>query len=431
MIRGSKNSYLTACIIALLVSLIMSSDGKRAYKWTLNGSEILVEMETRSGKMPHGIYAIDPFDPKKPQLLIPGGERPTWSPKKNFFAYIKDQYLYIVRRDGKEEVNVAWSVPDSGMHFHDPPVHWSWSEGFAIVNRAREFGSVVCDPLPPLHQWKLFHIGVLESAILPLKTRREVGQIKWGDILTTNNPTFSPDDKFMAAEVYPAAPMDLQRSKSRIMIFEFVMDDKEIPMGWYGGVHMFTGPGRRLTNLSGEVSELMPLWSPTGEWIAFTLCDLEKGYVAPVVVHPDGSGMTLLLPENTLWPTKKWFPIGVNLLQKAWLEGPPMGPASGWGFPHISVLEWSPDGKYLLLNQGNKFSCLMVAKWHDGRWWGRGTWGELPYVRFVSWGEGGWFAFIPGRRPTTEDVICVRNVETLEGVNLILGDDAIIRWMDW
>lgn len=149
MIRNLRVSYMiliAASIVALLVNLTMS-DGKRAYKWTLKGREILVEMETRSGKMPHGIYAIDPFNPKKPQLLIPGGERPVWSPKKNFFAYIKDQYLYIVRRDGKEEVNVAWSVPDSGMHFHDPPVRWSLDEGIAIVNRNRQFGSVVCDPL--------------------------------------------------------------------------------------------------------------------------------------------------------------------------------------------------------------------------------------------------------------------------------------------
>lgn len=116
---------------------------------------------------------------------------------------------------------------------------------------------------------------------------------------------------------------------------------------------------------------------------------------------------------------------------KGMVRRSPYGSSVGQvGGPHISAVEWSPDGRYLLLNYGGRFSFLMVAKWQDGRWWGRGTWGA-SYVRFVSWGEGAWFAVIGGRRPTTEDIISCINVETLERISLIPGSDAIIRWMDW
>ncbi len=422
MLRSLRIPYKAIFIVSIVFLLINSTmtEKKRTYSWTLKGSEILIEMETRSGKMPHGIYAIDPFNPKKPRLLIPGGERPVWSPKKTFFAYMKDEYLYIVRRDGKEETRAGFCVPDNGLHFFDPPVRWMNEDTFVTVDRNREFGSVVC----------------ISSAILPLKRYVDPrkNKIKWEDILTTNNPTFSPDGKFMAAEVYPAAPMDLQRSKSRIMIFRFPERGETPVIGWYGGVHVFIGPGNRLTSLSGEISELMPLWSPTGEWIAFTLCNLDKGYVAPVAIRPDGREMTFLLPPKpfTLWPSKEWFPIGVEPLQKAWIDGPPMGPALGmWGFPHIFAVEWSPDGKYLLLNQDEKFSFLAVAKWQDGRWWGRGGGGSMGNVRFAVWGEGPWFAYVLGFRPTPNDIIYVCNIETLEVIMLIPGSDAVIRWMDW
>jgi hypothetical protein len=37
-----------------------------------------------------------------------------------------------------------------------------------------------------------------------------------------------------------------------------------------------------------DVTELKPLLSPTGEWIAFTVVHWKDGYVAPAVICPMG-----------------------------------------------------------------------------------------------------------------------------------------------
>lgn len=429
---------LVGVVLLMAIIHIGSGETKRQYSWKLTGKEILLQLEHRGGKEPPGIYAVNPFDDDDQlRLLISGGERPVWSSKRNFIAYIKGDWLYIVRRDGSEEVEVAWCVADGDYHFHDPPVVWDWEEGFDIVERNTAFGSVVSRGLGPLKELKSLKeikwIGVLSGGVMPLPRRLGMDELpRWSELLTTNNPTFSPDGNFMAAEVYPA-PMDLRRGQSRIFIFGSAQQE-EYELWWFAPPQAFPRPGRRLTSLSDNSCELMPLWSPTGEWIAFTLVSLEKGFVAPVVIHPDGSGMIMLLPTEPCeyWPGKKWLPIGVEKLEKAWDERAGWAPLS-WGYPDICAVEWSPDGKYLLLNSGRRFDALMVAKWEDGKWWGRGTWGQ-SWVRFATWGpEGPWFAFVPGRRPSLEraEMIIVKNVETLAEIDIHLDPDLVVRWMNW
>jgi hypothetical protein len=55
-----------------------------------------------------------------------------------------------------------------------------------------------------------------------------------------------------------------------------------------------------------DVTELRPLLSPTGEWIAFTVVHWEDGYVAPAVIRPNGSDYTELLSKCEPW---KWKPV--------------------------------------------------------------------------------------------------------------------------
>jgi len=44
--------------------------------------------------------------------------------------------------------------------------------------------------------------------------------VQWDDLLCFNNPTCSPDGRFVAAEVYPAGPEDLRRKESKILVYE-------------------------------------------------------------------------------------------------------------------------------------------------------------------------------------------------------------------
>lgn len=411
-------------------------------KWSLNGNEILLQLDSLDSKYPPGIYACDPFSPDKElRLLITGGERPVWHPKRKFFAYWKGQSLYFANCQGKE-MEYSDSFGDSDLNFYDPVVIWTYQEGnvtnFAVIERNSPFGSLVhVEGLleEEVLRGKVEYLGVQPGVfVVPLPRQVKIGEsVKSVDLLTTNNPTFSPDGKYMAAEVYPAG-MDLRRYQSRIMIFRYPEAQEEPDLSWFFLAATFVGPGQRLTSLSGNNCELMPIWSPTGEWIAFTFVDLEKGFVAPVVVRPDGSDMTMLLPEGkmTWWPSDKWIPIG-TWLTEAWDESPQ--PPYSWGDPHITAVEWSPDGRYLLLNEGKRFTVLMVAKWENGKWWGRGTWGVMgsTWLRFATWGpKGPWFAYVWGHRPSLEgERIILKNVENLKEINLFLQPGLLIRWMDW
>ena len=414
--------------------------GKTA-KWSLNGNEILLQLDSLSSKYPPGIYACDPFDPdKKLRLLIAGGERPVWHPKRKFFAYLKGQSIYLANYKGKE-MERCGSFGDSDLYFHDPPIIWAPQVNrgvidLAAIERSSTFGSVVwvgSELEEEVLQGKVEYMGpVIGAHVIPLSQRRVIGErIKSVELLTTNNPTFSPDGKYMAAEVYPA-PMDLRRYQSRIMIFRYPEGEEEPDITWFFLGAVFAGPGRRLTSLTGNNCELMPLWSPTGEWIAFTFVDLDSGFVAPVVVRPDGSDMIMLLPKEpmTTWPNDEWIPIG-TWLTKAWEEDA----SPTWGFPHLTAVEWSPDGRYLLLNQGKRFTFLEVAKWENGKWWGRGAGGVMgsTWVRFATWGpKGPWFAYVIGQRPSLEgEKIILKNVETREEVIFPLPPGLMIRWIDW
>lgn len=428
-----------AIIIALLIASIhiSFSQTKRKYSWRLTGKEILLQLEHRRGKHPPGIYAFDPFRrSSRLQLLIPGGERPVWSLTRKFFAYLKGEYLCVVRSDGSEEKEIAYSLADFDYHFHDPTVIWNWQDEYAVVERNSSFGSVVLmggsvEPFPESPSPSPGTFIVPSPRRISGESKEE--GIKWNELLTTNNPTFSPDGKYMAAEVYPA-PMDLRRSQSRILIYEFPAESEEPELWWFLYVQVFKGPGRRLTSITGENCELMPLWSPTGEWIAFSLVDFKGGFIAPVVVRPDGSDMKMLLPEEEcyFWSSKEWKPIG-KWLTKAWHEL--VSPPYSWGYPDITPVEWSPDGKYLLLNKGKRFTYLMVAKWEDKKWMGRGTWGQSNGLRFATWGpKGPWFAYIPSPRASLEEpeVIILKNVETLEEIEISLDDpNWVVRYMDW
>lgn len=427
---------LLAIITALLTASIYFSPSqiKRKYPWRLTGEEILLQLEDRRGKQPAGIYAVNPFKRgDRLRLLIPGGERPVWSLTRKFFAYLKGEWLCVVSSDGRAEVEISYSLADSDYHFHDPTVIWNWQDEYAVVERNTAFGSVVLigHPVEPLSESPQFpKPGVF---VVPLPRRLEDAPVKWSDLMSTNNPTFSPDGKYVAMEVYPA-PMDLRRGQSRIWIYEFPKDEEEVELWWFWLSQIFKGKGRRLTSLTGNICELMPLWSPTGEWIAFTLVDFEKGFVAPVVIRPDGSDMKMLLPKEFyfFWPSKEWMPIG-EWLEKGWLDGY-AGPPNSWGNPDITPVEWSPDGKYVLLNKGKRFTYLMVAKWEGGKWMGRGTWGRSDGVRFAVWGpRGPWFAYVERPRPSLEEseVVIVKNAETLEAIDLFLDPGLVVKYMDW
>lgn len=435
----STFGLLFCCCIFLFGS---TKNGKSSSSWNLKGHEILLELCGKNPKFPHGIYALDPFLPNpKPRLLLKGGRRPVWSPKRRFIAYIEDASLYISDRNGN--ATWMWNAHLSNLNFHDPPVIWTWKEGFFAIWRLASWGGGAAyeaeSPPQKGEEWPPF----IPYFIMPLKRRLpekplpKQGDIQWSDLLCFNNPSASPDGRFVAAEVYPSGPEDLRRAESKILIYERCPPE-EMELWWQWEIQTFRGQGKRLTNLGEDVTELRPLWSPTGEWIAFTAVHWNEGYVAPAVIRPDGSDYTELLSKHAPYASlslgSKWEPVTpLDVKNPARL---PSVALPKWGRPHVYPVEWSEDGKFLLLNMGTRrYENLQVARWDEGKWWVMGVGGHMDSgfggIRFAAWGPKNLLAF------TTDGAIDVWIVklhfpDTNFEWNLILMPDKVrIEWMDW
>ena len=56
------------------------------------------------------------------------------------------------------------------------------------------------------------------------------------------------------------------------------------------------------------------------------------------------------------------------------------------------------------------------------------------WLRFATWGpKGPWFAYIQGQRPSADEpeVIILKNVETLDEIDLSLDPGLVVKYMDW
>jgi hypothetical protein len=417
---------------------------KQRHSWSLSGEEVLLELEYRDGSRPHGIYAINPFErAPSPKLLIKGGERPCWSAKRNFFAYIHGEYLRIARKGGNEDVWVL--VADFEQGHHEPLVIWNQREGFTLLDRDTGYGSLsypvikslLAYPSLPKYGTKdpFTFIPLKEAKPMPLEGKREPAKEEWwNDLLAANNLSFSPDTRYFAAEVYPT-PRDLRRGESRIYLFE--EDSEQIPkVRWYHWGLILHAPGRRLTLLNGNTCELNPLWHPRGDWIAFTLVDFDQGYVVPAVIRPDGSNLTFLLPcPDALPRTGPWTRYGVSQVDnRAYRKrGVSLSSFRGWGTPNLQAVQWSPEGRYLLLNEGRLYTDLRVVKQVGVHWMGKIVGGQ-NFLRLVQWcAKPGWLSFVRGLRPMIHgdrgDAIELVNVERDERRVVTVGEAAIIHWM--
>ncbi len=425
--------------------LAVKPNKKPSKGWKLTGREILLELCGENERFPHGIYALDPFvSNPKPRLLLRGGRRPSWSPKRRFIAYIKDNSLWISDRKGN--ATWMWNAFLSNLDFHDSPVVWTWKEGFFAIWRLAPWGGAVAYAVeyPPKEgeEWHPF----VPLIIMPLKRRLpekpipKPGDIQWDDLLCFNNPSASPDGKLVAAEVYPAGPENLRRIESKILIYERCPPE-EMELWWEWGGQTFKGKGRRLTNLKDDVTELKPLWSPTGEWIAFTVVRWKDGYVTPAVIRPDGSDYTELLSRHAPYASislgSEWEPVVP--LDK---DHPARAPAFNypcWGSPHVYAVEWSEDGKFLLLNMGKRYEHLQVAKWDGKRWWVAGIGGRMASgfggLKFATFGVGRWLAAVPDIGPGGDEIWLVEvnpdDIRKSQWKIIEMPEGVWIEWMDW
>lgn len=419
--------------------------------WSLTGQEILLELADPQGEYPPGIYAWNPFTsgdaPVRPRLLITGVHHPTWSPhhKRLIFEYAGD--IGIADTEGNM-ARLQPALPPYLRATTDSPIQWE-EKGISInVMRSNGWGSkVLLSPLSediPVQDLKSSYEKIFRLSYIPIipllkpyDGLLEDGKMQWTDLLTTNNATISPDGRFMASEVYPASPMDLQRSQSHIQIFELMNSNVPTARGriqstkgspketqaarkWFVNdlaMPPMKGQGKRLTSLGEGMVELRPVWSPSGNWIAFTVVNLKEGYMLPYVVRPDGKDLTPLATQHSSKGDKQ------------------AGTITAWGSPHIMALKWSTDGQYLWLSRGDEWEAgIAIAHQEKGQW----LVNEVESITGGNFGilykafNGTWVAWIEDNgRP--EKVIEVRNAEKPEVKTLDwkIRRGVEVLWMNW
>lgn len=349
-------------------------------KWTLKGTEILVELQVDAWQLREsgaryqpGIYALDAFaKDAKPQLLIAGASRPVWSPKRDRFAYVRGNSIFVSLTSGASTLVDAEAGRQLGPS--SPPLRWMSDGQGSVICRRWGTGTVV-------RHLYLGREGIAMSGpgpqftIGPRVAKHPHEVPGWDHILSIRDADSSPDASGVALEISPSAPDDLLGSRSKIYVY-----DRPAPGSWQSLAPPIALPrdgvrrGRRLTRLGEQACEMHPLWSPDGKWIAFTVVHFDKGYVAPAVCRPDGSAYTELLPPNAR-ELKDY-----EKMPQDWLPVTPMHPVigkthvvlyeSGWGSPHIRPVEWSDDGRYLLLARGDLAEGTAgLATRRNGAWY--------------------------------------------------------------
>ncbi len=288
---------------------------ERRYGWRLTGDEILLDLTAEDGK--RGIYALNPFETEpKPKLLIPGGMSPVWNHRRTLFAYYRPDTVvpFLARRDGYTFA-ISYLNPRAARYFQPnlAPVNWTTAGNFFFDYPYYVESDVCRAPLPDtidLRSWKHYAVGG-PGPILRLRRRYDLTdpqkqeQIPWSDIRIWRTQSYSPDDEYIAVEVAPLPPMDLLRKQSKIYIYRNPAkapqtDERALKKHLKAATHLQGAIewGRRLTSLPDSITEMQPLWSPDGRWIALTVVHWEGGYMTAAVCKPDGSAYQELLTSG-------------------------------------------------------------------------------------------------------------------------------------
>ncbi len=432
----------------------------------LTGREMLVQLEDPSGKRPSGIYALDPFaENPEPKLLFRNGERPVWNPAHTYFAYLNLGSVFVARTDGR-----AWCVLsplstrwDRALRAPEAQLRWT-ADGtllaVAVSDRIGQFTYLVMQTAPELPEdeaavdWVLLPLPPVLALRKPI-SEHYATDVEWSDLLIVRDMDYAPNSSGIVVQEAPFLPYGLgnehsklytyrSRSKAERKEHQTCFADTGMSSAWW--------KPERLTGLPDTVTEMAPQWSPDGEWVAFTAVNPEESWAGAFVARPDGSGCIGLWPPANAEGENVWLPPG----PLPSVPFPAGWESNGWGQSNERPVEWSDDGRYLLVEIQRHFKSELIAQGADMPSGGHflaycqdGNWQLRAYSCRLSPG-GSWpsiFDLVGGRAvlgpPVTEgalpslavyspDSVAMRTAhDEGPGRTFDIGDSFRILWLDW
>lgn len=439
-----QRSVLLLAFVALLSVAAYAFEQPRPlapFDGPLTGREMLLQLGDLSGKLPAGIYALDPFAEKpEPRLLVPNGERPTWSRTRKYFAYLRGGALCLANCAGKN-----WQLAWPGFYnthllrANDPPLLWLPEDACLRPQWSEPFGTRLALALGPDRRreppgnWLLF-------PDLPLygfwrhNQGGEAHKPGWDDMAVIRSLDLAPDWTRMVAELSPPGFYDLPRAQSKLYVYPTSPNTADWRPGWLYSLSLTTGGPKRLTKLGDGLPELAPMVSPDGEWVAFTLVHPQEHYTSAAVCRLDGSDYSELIPPTVAYIGGPWQSPGE--LTDYDSDSPNYG---GPGRPRAYPIRWSPSGRYLLMGEGERFSQLFAAKHTDTGWQFRDT--EPLVVTPQSLLGGVIYYAAMGTGPEGEEWVAAASGAPSVGLLPVegqgestfipLADSVRILWLDW
>lgn len=356
--------------------------GEAVAGWKLSGEELLVEISSQRKDLPSGIYAIKPpqagslskGSTPKPILIAVGGQRPNWSPRHKMFTFLAGGRIWLGNPAGVSGP-IAPALPESISAPAEPPMRWGQGGFGYAISRSPGWGSKVTiggvhedypvEMVRPSALWS----GRFPIDVLPLNSPApEVAKISWPNILTTNEATFSPDGRRMAAEVYPAGPHDVNRNQSQIRIFQYQpwsgpnrkqkynptlnepeLRESEAAFYCVSTIPAFLPKSNQLFPGASKDAQFSPRWSPDGKWIAFSQYSASEQTFTPYVIEVDAPGSR---------------PMSLSI-------GPANDPqnmptSAAWGRQSAEVLGWASNNRVWMVD-GSR-SQLRSATLRGDQW---------------------------------------------------------------